>query len=597
MRRIGKAFRRPPTLRWGDRDGGLPRLSDGVARGFRCTASLRPTLLAENLGKPSLWVIIITPWYKGGGQMRRFWGVALTALFLTVSTSAFAGALDLTILHTNDVHGRLAATPPFGSVCTAEHKAQNKCLGGAARLAGAISATRAEGGNVLLLDAGDQFQGTLFYTHYKGQAAAQVMNKLGYDAMAVGNHEFDDGPAALGRFAKRVAFPLVAANMDVSAEPLLAGLVAPWTVFELGGEKVGIIGLITEAVPSISSPGPDVQFSGVAEALKGAVAALEKTGIDKIIALGHVGYERDMELARAIDGIDIIVGGHSHTFLSSDDPDAAGPYPTLVTAPGGQTVLIVQAFQWSRYLGRLDVSFDATGQVRAWHGAPIHMDNKIPEVAGVAALVAELNQPLHEIRNEVIGHSEIALGNGNCRSGECALGNLLADIMLWRTSAEGSEIAIANGGGIRAGLPAGVVTRGDVLQVLPFGNTLATFGLFGSDLLNVLEHGVARPGGGGFLQVAGLRYSWDAARPAGARLGQVAVRNPDGTYAPLDKARIYRVVSNNFLRRGGDGYGVLHDKARDAYDFGPVLAEAAVAYIGEHSPIAPGLEDRISQAQ
>lgn len=529
--------------------------------------------------------------------MRRSWGIAVAALFLTASTSAFAGALDLTILHTNDVHGRLAATPPFGSLCTAEHKAENKCLGGAARLAGAISAARAEGGNVLLLDAGDQFQGTLFYTHYKGQAAAQVMNRLGYDAMAVGNHEFDDGPAALRRFAERIDFPLLAANMDVSAEPRLAGLVAPWTVFELDGERVGIIGLITEETPSISSPGPDVRFSGVAQALKGAVAALREKGIDKIIALGHVGYGRDMELARAIDGIDIIVGGHSHTYLSSEDPAAAGPYPTLVTAPGGQTVLIVQAFQWSRYLGRLDVSFDAAGQVRAWHGAPIRMDNKISEEIDVAALVATLNEPLHEIRNEVIGHSEIVLGNGNCRASECALGNMLADIMLWRTSAEGSEIAIANGGGIRAGLPAGAVTRGDVLQVLPFGNTLATFGLLGSDLLNVLEHGVARPGGGGFLQVAGLRYSWNASRPAGARLGRVAVRNRDGSYAPLDKARLYRVVSNNFLRRGGDGYDVLRDKAHDAYDFGPVLADAAVAYIGQHSPIAPGLEGRIIQPQ
>ncbi len=448
-----------------------------------------------------------------------------------------------------------------------------------------------------MLDAGDQFQGTLFYTHYKGQAAAQVINRLGYDAMAVGNHEFDDGPATLGRFAKQVKFPLLAANMDVLAEPQLAGLVAPWTVLERGGEQVGIIGLITEEAPSISSPGPNVHFSSVAQALKGAVADLQAMGIDKIIALGHIGYGRDMEMARAIDGIDVIVGDHSHTFLSSDDPKAAGPYPTLVNSPNGQTVLIVQAFQWSRYLGRLDVSFDDAGRVRAWQGAPIHMDNEIPEDAGVAALVAQLDEPLHEIRNEIIGHSDIALGNGTCRSGECALGNLVADIMLWRSAGEGSEVAIANGGGIRAGLPAGPVTRGDVLQVLPFGNTLATFGLSGRDLLKVLEHGVARPSGGGFLQVAGLRYSWDPLRPAGARLGRVTVRGTDGTYAALDEARIYRLVSNNFLRRGGDGYDILRDNALDAYDFGPVLVEAAVAYIGGHSPIAPSLEGRIISMQ
>ncbi|MDA0230544.1 MAG: bifunctional metallophosphatase/5'-nucleotidase [Proteobacteria bacterium] len=443
--------------------------------------------------------------------MCRSWGVALALGVLALcvfalAAPAFSGELKLTILHTNDVHSRLAATPPFGSACNAQHISENKCLGGAARHASAINSIRAEGGNVVLLDAGDQFQGTLFFTYYSGQAAAQVMNRLGYDAMAVGNHEFDNGPATLARFAGRIDFPLLAANMDVSADTQLAGRVAPWTVLEFGGEKLGVIGLITEETPSISSPGRHIQFADLTESLKEAVAALQRMGIDKIIALGHVGYWRDMDLARAVDGIDIIVGGHSHTYLSSDDPTAAGPYPTLVTSPGGETVLVVQAYQWSRYLGRLDVSFDAVGRLSAWHGAPILMDNNIPEEPSVAALVAKLNEPLHEIRNEVVGASARALSNETCRNGECALGNMLADIMLWRTASEGSEIAIANGGGIRAGVPAGAVTRGDVLQVLPFGNTLATFGLRGRDVVKALEIGLSRPGSGAFPQVAGLRF-------------------------------------------------------------------------------------------
>ncbi len=523
--------------------------------------------------------------------MRWFAAIALGAFLLAAVPAA---AFELTILHTNDVHGRLAPTPPFGSECTPEHIAENKCLGGAARLASAIAAARAEGGLVLLLDAGDQFQGTLFYTHYKGQAAVQVMNRLGYDAMAVGNHEFDDGPKNLARFAEAAQFPLLAANMDVSAEPALAELVAPWVVLEAGGEQIGMIGLITEETPSISSPGANIRFSALAGALRRAVAELETKGIDKIIALGHVGYWRDMDLARAVDGVDIIVGGHSHTYLSSDDPAAAGPYPTVAKSPGGETVLIVQAYQWSRYLGRLDVSFDEAGRVSAWNGAPVLMDNAVAEAPGMAELVARLNEPLHEIRNEVVGRSDAVFGNGSCRQSECALGNLVADIMLWRTRGEGSEIALANGGGIRAGLPAGPVTRGDVLQVMPFGNTLATFGLKGADLLNALEHGLVRPGAGGFLQVAGMRFRWDPSRPAGARVVSAEVRGSDGKFAPLDKARIYRLVSNNFLRRGGDGYNVLRDKAIDAYDFGPVLADAAVAYLATHAPIAPGLEGRIT---
>jgi 5'-nucleotidase len=530
-------------------------------------------------------------------MMRRFFAFALAAFVVSASAAALAGELNLTILHTNDVHGRLAPTPPFGSECSPEHIADNKCLGGAARLASAIAAIRAADGNVVLLDAGDQFQGTLFYTYYKGQAAAQVMNRLGYDAMAVGNHEFDDGPEGLGRFAESARFPLLAANMDVSAEPRLAGRVAPWQVLEIGGERLGIVGLITEEAPNISSPGPDIRFSDLTAALRRAVAALAQKGIDKIIALGHVGYWRDIELAGAVDGVDIIVGGHSHSYLSSTDPAAAGPYPTLAKSPGGETVLIVQAYQWSRYLGRLDVSFDAAGRLSAWRGAPIAMDNGIAEEAGMAALVARLNEPLHEIRNEVVGASEQALGNETCRNGECALGNLIADIMLWRTQSEGSEIAIANGGGIRAGLPAGPVTRGDVLQVMPFGNTLATFGLSGSDIVKALEIGLARPGSGAFPQVSGMRYRWDPSRPAGKRVVGVETLGTDGAYAPLENGRTYRLVSNNFLRRGGDGYDVLRDNALDAYDFGPVLADAAVAYLGEHSPVSPRVEGRITPSQ
>ena len=156
--------------------------------------------------------------------MRRICGIALALLLLlTAHAPILAGELNLTILHTNDVHSRLAATPPFGSECNAQHISENKCLGGAARLAGAIAALRAEGGHVVLRDAGDQFQGTLFFTYYSGQAAAQVMTRFGYDAMALGNHEFDDGPETLGRFAERIDFPLLAANIAVSAEPHLAG--------------------------------------------------------------------------------------------------------------------------------------------------------------------------------------------------------------------------------------------------------------------------------------------------------------------------------------------------------------------------------------
>ena len=158
-----------------------------------------------------------------------------------------------------------------------------------------------------------------------------------------------------------------------------------------------------------------------------------------------------------------------------------------------------------------------------------------------------------------------------------------------------------NGGGIRAGIPAGTVTLGQVLEVLPFGNTLSTFGLKGSDLLTVIEHAVSvaedRTSGksGRFLQVSGLRFTWDAAREPGKRVTEVSVRDSNWKYRPLKPDAIYRVVTNDFVRKGGDGFNVLTERAIDPYDFGPVLSDVVAEYFKHKGKAAPGLEGRITR--
>ena len=215
----------------------------------------------------------------------------------------------------------------------------------------AIADAKARSNNSILVDGGDQFQGTLFYTYYKGALAAEMMNKVGYDAMTVGNHEFDDGPEVLAGFMSAVNFPVLMSNADVSNEPLLAGKLAKSTVIERGGEKLGLIGLTPDDTDDLASPGDNITFSDPVAAVQGEVDALTAMGVNKIIVLSHSGYGVDQRVAAETTGVDVIVGGHSNTLLSNTNERAVGPYPTMV----GSTA-IVQAYAYGKFLGELNVT-------------------------------------------------------------------------------------------------------------------------------------------------------------------------------------------------------------------------------------------------
>jgi len=525
-------------------------------------------------------------------KKRVLWStLVLIALMLSFVPAAWAGGpLTLTILHTNDTHAHLEPFEPFGQ----------PVQGGIARRYTAIQQVKAEGGNVILIDAGDAFQGTLFFNQWQGEEEAYFMNLLGYQAMAVGNHEFDSGPATLADFVEKADFPVLSANIDFSAEPTLAGLIPAYSVIDVAGEEIGIFGLTTEETVYISSPGPNVVFNDVTESAKAAVAALNGEGVDKIIALTHQGYSEDLALAAAVDGIDIIVGGHSHTLLG-DMEGAKGVYPTEVTSPDGDTVLVVTAYEWGKYLGRLDVTFTADGKVESYGGAPIFMDESVAEDAAIVADVAEYAAPIEDLRATIVGQSSVDLEGTRelVRSEETNLGNLICDAMLWKTAPENTQICITNGGGIRASISSGDVTMGNVLEVLPFGNQIATFGLKGSDVWAALENGVSRyeDQKGCFPQVSGLKYTFDPSREVGSRILSVEVKNADGSYGPLDLNAVYKVASNDFMRHGGDGYSMFADNAIDPYDAGALLADAVAEYIAANSPVSPGLEGRIVKAE
>lgn len=464
----------------------------------------------------------------------------------------------LTILHTNDTHANLDTTSSPNSIL---------------RRVTAIKEAKAGAVNPILLDAGDVFSGTLYFNKYLGQADLEFMNLVGYDAMTFGNHEFDKNSQVLDDFIGNAKFPFVSSNIDFSDDTILSKRfkdeigspaveksVYPAIVLNVDGEEVGVIGLTTEDTANIASPG-DVKFNEAVKSARDAVAMLEKQGINKIIVLSHLGYDADIELAKAVSGIDIIVGGHSHTKL-----DEAVVDRTEKNKPK----LIVQTGEKGQFLGKLKVLFDEAGVLVDWDEELISVDAKVNDNY-VIAEDAEAKQILDskykpgvaELSGTVIGQSNVVLNGvrADVRSKETNLGNLIADGMLEAAKAAGTNavIALQNGGGIRASIDEGPITQGEVLTVLPFNNDLVTITLTGQEIKEAMENGVSTittTKDGRFPHIAGMRFDYDSTKPVNERIVRIEVKN-GSRYVPLDLNATYEVATNAFTAKGGDFYSSL----------------------------------------
>lgn len=511
-----------------------------------------------------------------------------TSAAITVVGSMAAADYTLHIIHINDLHSRVEPISRFDGTCGAEDNAAGECFGGYARVATMIAQLRTElaGENVIVLDAGDQYQGSLMYTTYKGDVEIEMMEMIGFDAMAVGNHEFDDGDEGLAKLADGVSFPIISGNIDVSSSNVLAGKVDNHVVLEVGGQRIAIVSALAVDTVETSSPSDAVIFTDEAESLAADVATLTEDGVDKIIALTHVGVGRDMALAEAVDGLDAVVGGHSHTLFSNTE-EGAMAYPTMVG-----DVPVVSAYAYSKYVGHLTLVFDDAGNVTSATGDTILLDASVAEDEAIVARVAELAGPIEEMKTRVVAQASDNIEGDRtvCRAMECPMGNLVADAMLARVADQGIQIAIQNGGGLRASIEAGEVTMGDVLTVLPFQNTLSTFEVTGQQIIDALENGVSdvAEGAGRFPQVAGMSFSADISQPVGSRVSDVMVGGE-----PIDPAATYGAASNNYVRNGGDGYSMFED-AMNAYDFGPDLADVVAEYLAENGPYQPYTDGRIN---
>ena len=501
------------------------------------------------------------------------------------------GALSLTILHTNDTHSHIAGINKYGNACFDD----TDCRGGLARIATAIRTAKSQNDNVIALDAGDQFQGTLFYSVNKWPMLAELDQHMPYDAMTLGNHEFDEGCLELTRFLAALPFPVLAANLKPAKGcPMLKGNYTPYTLLTVRGQKVAVVGIANNEVVSLAAACPRTFFEDTAACLQRTVRDLEAQGVKHIIALTHIGLPEDRKLARSVDGVDIIVGGHSHSYLGPDSEE--GPYPIIERSPSGQPVLVVTAKRAAQYLGELNVIFDAQGVPLRWNGGARELAAPETRDAETSALVQKYAASLDEFRNHKVGSHHLSLPDGidACREDDCLGGSLIADAMLEYARPFGGQVALCNGGSVRAALPSGDISRGDLLSVIPFGNTLVMREITGERLLAALEHGVSEEGGQGprLLHTAGLRYVVDAARPAGSRIVRAEILNEKDTGTPLDRKARSVIVTIEYLARGGDAYEMLKD-SKVIPSPEPIDITVVEDYLKKHSPLPQPEGERI----
>lgn len=447
----------------------------------------------------------------------------------------------------------------------------------------------------LWLNAGDEFQGTLFYSFYGPEKIAETINQLGFDAMTLGNHEWDGGDEELGEFLTNLTFPVISCNVKSEYEGLNK-TIKNYEIFE--DYDLAVIGVTTDTTPSLSAHVGNLTtfLDPITEVQKSIWEIRNNTDIKRIVALTHIGYDVDQKLAAETEGLSLIIGGHSHTPLG-DIRNSAGDYPTIVEDLSGNEVFIVTAYRWGEYLGYIDMTFDENGRALEYHGGPIHMDNKTIPDADLEEQVKSWRGPFEEFAAERVGETPVELDQASCWEGDCLLGQVMTDAMLeYRMNqTEGSDerpdFALINSGGIRATIDAGEITRGEVLTSFPFGNAIVELTYSGADLKTILEGALAgwnlnnNKAISSWFQVSrGIKIEYNPSNNNGSKIISLKVGDED-----LDEARDYRVVTLDFLAGGGDN---IFEKQTEYISL-DTQDEVLVMYLNAHDPIEAELEERI----
>jgi len=549
-----------------------------------------------------------------------------------------AQPMELTILHINDHHSNLdAKSKTLQLKTTASATAASAVVtdaGGFPRVTAAIESLAAQSANVLKLHAGDAQTGTLYFNRAgaNGEADAAMMNTVCFDAFTLGNHEFDKGDTGLKGFIDLLhkgacKTPVLSANVNFGANSALLPARAPGyvnksVVLQRGGQPIGLVGLtIAAKTKASSSPDTDTTFEEETVAAQREIDALRARGIDKIVVMSHIGYDNEKAIIPRLSGVDVVVGGDSHTLLGPASLAAygvgspAGAYPTQLTNKDGKQVCLVQAWEYSQVVGELKVSFDAKGDVTRCAGTPHVLIGERFTVAGAAAteaqqasILADVNASgflrvtapsaaavatLQPFKDKVDGFSKSlvatvpqelcsrrvpggvgtsdysrssvacnALGDVSLRGGDIQQLVAQAYLEVANASYGGADISLQSGGGVRVPLN-GNVTAANVIEVLPFGNMLFRLDVTGQEVKSMLEdgmHAVYGAGGstGPYPYTGGLRFDVNASAARGSRVANVEVRDAaTGVWRLLDLAKTYKLFVLSFNATGGDGYTTL----------------------------------------
>jgi 5'-nucleotidase/UDP-sugar diphosphatase len=470
-------------------------------------------------------------------------------LILLICAGAAWAAQPFTILFFNDFHAHFE---PF------EVPGTEGEVGGLARLAGVADAVRAEneaaGVPTFLLIAGDMLQGTPYSTVYRGEVEFTCLNEMAVSAMCLGNHEFDYGQENLRDLMELADFPVISANVSAAAGN---GAFAKGFVWlEAGDSRVLVIGLTTPETSITTAPRNVVglEFTDPGATAKAVISEYGEDA-DAIVALTHLGFENDLALARAVPELDVVVGGHTHTEV--DEPAKAGK------------AVVCSAYEYGIYLGRMDLEVDDEGDVTTTAYRLIPVNAAAPEDEAVAGVIDGYETGLSAKLDVVVGTVDTVLNRKAVTEKETNFGDFVADLM---REATGADVAVVNGGGVRADLGPGEITLGDVLTALPFGNEVVVLDVPGATLRQAFELCAReKVGEGGFLQVSGCEY----AIGPGTILAAVNVGG-----APLDDGVTYKVAMSDFLAEGGDGYAMFAS-LEPGYKTGLVLYDVVASGLRE----------------
>ncbi|XP_025829677.1 apyrase [Agrilus planipennis] len=506
----------------------------------------------------------------------------------------------LSVIHLNDFHARFEPI----SYKTLESCNSNvtECVGGFSRTFTLIDTLRKTRPNPIVLNAGDNFQGTIWYNIFKWNATLHFMNLLHLNASTLGNHEFDDGIGGIVPYMKGLNSPIIVSNIDDKKEAEFQGLYNKSTVLTVDGRRIGIIGAIVSTTKKISHPGNLIFLGESASVNREADRLIAEENVDTIIVLSHCGYDIDQEIAKnATQKISLIVGGHSHYFLYTGDkppgPDKpVGDYPTVINHEDGRKILIVQASSFSKYLGNLTVYYNSNGNVVGWDGGPIFVDSSFPQDEKINRELDEWKSALDVYKTQVVGNTTVLLDLNKCWSGECNIGSMIADAMVWTYEQEFPEanqlskyapIGLINAGGIRSSIQKGNITYGNLLTVQPYSNTWDHGYIEGKYIVSAISKTIGKQ----LMQVSGLKAVYDFKNQSAHSVKVKCPTCPSG-YEDINPDQQYLVIISSFFATGGDNLDEFAQNLNN-HTVGPVDSESLVKYVRKHSPITQTVDGRI----